>query len=75
MKLKDGTVWIVETKGQEDIDVEPKWQRLQAWCEDATALDQHGTTYRALFVDQDSWERHKAKLKGFGEATSVFDRG
>lgn len=73
-KASNGTIWIIETKGQEDIDVEPKWQRLLTWCADATTLDPKGKTYRALFVDQAAWDRHANNLKSFGEATSVFDR-
>ncbi|MEI6573238.1 MAG: DEAD/DEAH box helicase family protein [Alphaproteobacteria bacterium] len=73
-KAQDGAIWIIETKGQEDIDVEPKWQRLLSWCDDATALDGNGVIYRALFVDQATWERHAGQIKSFGEATSVFDR-
>ena len=73
-KASDGTIWIIETKGQEDIDVEPKWQRLLTWCQDATSLDPKAKTYRALFVDQATWDRHAQNLKSFGDATSVFDR-
>ena len=73
-KASDATVWIIETKGQEDIDVEPKWQRLLTWCEDATALDPNGVTYRGLFVDQDTWDRHAGQVRTLGEAASVFDR-
>ena len=73
-KVQDGTIWIIETKGQEDIDVEPKWQRLLTWCEDATALDPNGVTYRGLFVDQDTWDRHAGQVRTLGEAASVFDR-
>jgi len=72
VKQTDGTIWIVETKGQEDIDVGPKWERLKSWCEDATELDPSGVTYRPLFVDQPTWERHEAKLSGFGEASTIF---
>ena len=73
-KASDATVWIIETKGQEDIDVEPKWQRLLTWCEDAIALDPNGVTYRGLFVDQDTWDRHAGQVRTLGEAASVFDR-
>jgi type III restriction enzyme len=74
VRLDSGEIWIVETKGLEDIDVEPKWRRLKAWCEDATSLDPNGVVYRPLFVDQAAWERHRGALRSFGEAASVFER-
>jgi hypothetical protein len=44
VKTTDGTVWIVETKGQEDIDVMPKWKRLVDCCADASAQDERPRT-------------------------------
>ncbi len=43
-----GEVWIVETKGREDLNDPGKWERLQQWCSDASALDEK-REYRALF--------------------------
>ena len=37
VKTTDGTVWIIETKGREEIDLPQKMKRLRPWCEDATA--------------------------------------
>ena len=37
-----------------------KWQRLQQWCADATALDS-GHSYHALFIREEDWERYKPK--------------
>ena len=31
---KDGTVWIVETKGREELDLPQKMARLHQWCDD-----------------------------------------
>jgi type III restriction enzyme len=50
VKTTDGTIWIIETKGQEDIDVMPKWKRLVEWCVDATAKDKEQRTFRPLYV-------------------------
>lgn len=56
----NGTVWIVETKGREEIDLPQKMARLKQWCADATAAaDGNGTTYRFLYVDQPGFEKHK----------------
>ena len=61
VRTTDGTVWIVETKGREELDVPQKMARLKLWCEDATAASQAdgGPSYRFVYVDQPSFELHK----------------
>jgi len=56
-----GTVWIVETKGREELDLPRKMARLKQWCADATAacVAEGGPEYRFLYVDQASFEKHK----------------
>ena len=63
IRTTDGTVWIVETKGREEIDVPQKMMRLRQWCVDATAASASdgGTQYRFVFVDQKGFERHPPK--------------
>ncbi len=53
-----GTVWIIETKGREELDIPQKMKRLAQWCEDATAAEENGTRYDFLYVDQDGFEKH-----------------
>ena len=38
LRLTDDTCLIIETKGQEDLDVALKDRRARRWCRDATAL-------------------------------------
>jgi type III restriction enzyme len=38
-KRSEGEIWIIETKGREDLDDLANWERLQQWCADATAHD------------------------------------
>jgi len=38
VRLKDGSIWIVETKGREDPDVQFKDSRTERWVEDASKL-------------------------------------
>lgn len=66
LRTTDGTVWIVETKGREELDVPQKMARLRQWCADATeasrsdnATGEGGTRYGFVYVDQESFERHK----------------
>jgi type III restriction enzyme len=61
---REGVVWVVETKGREEIDLPQKMARLRQWCEDAThathaTKDDVGPSYRFVYVDQESFERHK----------------
>jgi type III restriction enzyme len=64
-----GEVWVVETKGREDLNDPGKWERLKQWCADATALDA-GHSYHALFVREEDWERYKPKT--FHDAIAAF---
>jgi type III restriction enzyme len=69
VKVAGGEIWLVETKGREDLNDPGKWERLQQWCSDASRLDS-GRQYRALFVREEDWERYKPK--SFRDATAVF---
>jgi type III restriction enzyme len=61
VRTTDGTVWVVETKGREELDVPQKMARLKLWCEDATAASHvdGGPSYRFVYVDQPSFELHQ----------------
>ncbi len=60
VKLSDGQVVIVETKGQEDLDVPQKMARLRQWCEDINAA-QDATRFDYAFVDQTSFSTYQPK--------------
>jgi type III restriction enzyme len=60
---------IVETKGQEDLDVPPKMARLRQWCEDVNKT-QSQVQYDFVFVDDAGFEKYSPKtfadvLNGF----------
>lgn len=61
VRTTDGTVWIVETKGREELDLPQKMTRLSQWCEDATAAsgEDDGVTYRFVYVDESGFKKHK----------------
>jgi type III restriction enzyme len=56
VRTGDGEVFIVETKGLEDVDVAPKWERLKAWCADATKLDSQGRVFTPLYVTEGDFD-------------------
>lgn len=53
-RIKDGTHWIIETKGREDIEVRWKDEAAERWCENATMLA--GVTWRYMKVPQKEFE-------------------
>ncbi len=58
VRTTDGVVWIVETKGREELDLPQKMARLKLWCVDATAAEEDGRRYDFLYVDQPGFEKH-----------------
>ncbi len=71
VKLTDGRVIVVETKGQEDLDAPLKTQRLSQWCEDINGM-QSDVEYDFVYVDQEGYEKYVPKsfdslLAGFRE--------
>ncbi|HPO08524.1 MAG TPA: type III restriction endonuclease subunit R, partial [bacterium] len=61
VKLPGGRIVIVETKGQEDLDVPLKMARLRQWCEDINQV-QADVKYDFVYVDEESFERYKTTL-------------
>ena len=57
VKLTDGRVIVAETKGREDVDVEPKTRRLAQWCEDINAV-QSDVVCDFVYVDEDSFREY-----------------
>lgn len=72
VRTTGGDVWIVETKGREELDVPQKMTRLRQWCEDATeaAKNDGGPTYHFVYVNQEGFEKFKPTT--FAGLVSVF---
>jgi len=58
VKLSDGEVVIVETKGLEDPDVPLKMARLAQWCRDINTT-QKMTSFDYIFVDEEDFKTYK----------------
>ena len=52
---EDGTHWLIETKGQVNVDVAHKNQAATLWCENATMLT--GTNWQYIIVHQTDFEQ------------------
>lgn len=69
VRQTDGRVFVVETKGLEDLDVPLKMERLRQWCEDVNRV-QSDTIFDFVFVDQASFEKYRPST--FGDLVSGF---
>lgn len=58
VKTKEGELWVIETKGLEDVDVAPKRKRLQQWVKDVND-QQDKIKVHELFVTQEDFEKYK----------------
>lgn len=61
VKTNDGDVWIIETKGAEELNLPNKMKRLAQWCADATEASRAkgGPSFRFIYVDQKGFEAHR----------------
>lgn len=71
VKVSEKRLVIVETKGQEDLDVPLKMTRLRQWCEDLNRI-QNKVEYDFVYVDEESFDRYSPKsfkslMDGFRE--------
>lgn len=69
LRLQDGSYWIAETKGREDVDVAMKDQAANNWCETATLLTGVSWSYIKVLQKEfdelhpDSFEELKVALE------------
>jgi type III restriction enzyme len=71
VKLSEKHVVVVETKGQEDLDVPLKMHRLRQWCEDINRV-QTEVSYDFVYVDEGGFNEYKPSsfrqlMEGFKE--------
>ncbi len=69
VKTDNKTIYIVETKGREDLDDVEKIKRLEQWCEDASER-QKRFAYKMLYVKQEEWDKYKPT--SFKQLTELF---
>ena len=53
-------IYIVETKGREDLDDVEKVKRLYQWCDDVN-IAQSKTKFIALYIKQEDFEKYRPK--------------
>ena len=67
-------IYIVETKGLEDLDVAPKWMRLVQWCKDANEVAGDSQTYTPLYIPEDDFDELAPHIKSFAQLFEVFSQ-
>jgi type III restriction enzyme len=60
VKVSGNEIYIVETKGQEDLDVPLKMARLKQWCDDINQAQQ-AMRYAFVFVDEEGFKKYQPK--------------
>ena len=69
IKISEKEIYIVETKGREDLDDPPKIERLKQWVVDINAT-QKKVKYNWLYIKQEEFEKYKPK--NFKELKAIF---
>lgn len=72
VKKDQKTIYIIETKGREDLDDRLKIERLKQYCEDANSREKKKITYKMLYIKQEDYEKYTPRnfeecIKTFGE--------
>jgi type III restriction enzyme len=71
IKKTDKEVYIVETKGLEDVDVQLKLARLDQWCKDVNDI-QSTVKYHWIIVREDEYKKYTPK--NFEDVIKTFTR-
>ncbi|HLD26609.1 MAG TPA: DEAD/DEAH box helicase family protein [Patescibacteria group bacterium] len=69
VKVSEKEIFIIETKGREDINDVLKIERLKQWSDDINKA-QKSISYKMLYIKQEEFEKNK--LRNFAELESLF---
>lgn len=69
VKKSEKEIFIVETKGCEDLDDPLKMQRLAQWCEDVNK-NQNKVKFGWLYIKEEEFKKYK--VKRFNESVKIF---
>ncbi len=71
VKKDNEHIYIVETKGREDLNDLKKINRLVQWCTDINNA-QEERTYTPIYIKQEDWEKHEKSLRRFSDLETLF---
>jgi type III restriction enzyme len=72
VKVSSSKIYIVETKGLEDLDTARKWQRLVRWCEDASETDLNERKFIPLYVTQENFQQYSTSAENFTQFAALM---
>ena len=73
MKRDAKTIFIIETKGREDLDDIRKVDRLKLWCEDVNNSKTEKIKYIPLYIKEENWNKYKKNLTSFQEVIEISE--
>ena len=71
VKKTEQQVYIIETKGREDLNDIKKINRLVTWCNDVNK-EQKETTYTPIYIEEEIWKRERSAMKTFEQLVTLF---
>jgi type III restriction enzyme len=71
VKLSETKVYVVETKGLEDLDDPLKVKRLKQWCADVNASHSN-VEFDFVYVDQEQFDRLTGQVPGSQNELATF---
>jgi len=71
VKENEKNIYVVETKGREDLDSVKKTQRLKIWCKDVNS-SQDRFVYYPVLVKQEDWISNKDHIRNFKDVLTLF---
>ena len=71
VKYKEDEIYIIETKGREDLDDLLKIKRLAQWCNDINKLDGN-MKYYWLYVKEEEYDKYK--IDSFNSLIKLFEK-
>jgi type III restriction enzyme len=71
VKKDERNIYIVETKGREDVDDRKKIERLKVWCKDVNTI-QNIFVYQPVYIKQEEWNEYRKDVKIFEDVIKTF---
>lgn len=71
VKKTEREIFIIETKGREDLNDIKKINRLVTWCTDVNK-QQNEITYTPIYIEEEVWKRERTGMKTFDQLVKLF---
>jgi type III restriction enzyme len=65
-------LYVVETKGREDLDDPLKFSRLEQWIKDVNSIPGAKQIWNALYVPQETFDKNREDYRSFADLVAEF---